>query len=527
MRKGCAEVFTDIARLCQLPTRRDKLTPVFIKLLEDTTRWVKVAAYQSLGSFIATFSVEMDSPVEVPELTEMEKTFIERVKEFPSLLSGDGQLLKGHRTSMLGSASTEDLTSICILDDNEEEEESNGEEKGAREEDQEEKKKEGEGEGKREAPVGSEGTYDFGTSDVKLYSVDDGDGGGGGTGDQGMDTNLQQYSSSNNNNNCEDNADSVVSSSSDSGSSSVSPQITVTESEDARGVRIHLEKEANTDLAFSLRNGALVGQSQNCRVRSRVLSHRPVGSFCGYNPSNHVANTTNNSNVTEVSANCSDSQCADATPAPSPSENTPTFNTFQYWRIPLPDIELDIGLIEGKPASVHVRAKVEDPQMNLTYQSEISVNLSSELEEAGNGKSLENYQIQALSSSSISDNDADVTTKLESSLSNTTVSLVDGRMAEVHKSYMDLYNVSAAAVGMSATNNNNTQDKDGAAANNIGQQHQQQSGIGNRSYDYVTGLEDISLDMTHLDAFDDDSDDQLNTCSYPFGDERKKAFCDF
>lgn len=36
--------------------RRSVLAPAFVKLLRDDTRWVRMAAFHSLGPFISTFA---------------------------------------------------------------------------------------------------------------------------------------------------------------------------------------------------------------------------------------------------------------------------------------------------------------------------------------------------------------------------------------------------------------------------------------------------------------------------------------
>jgi hypothetical protein len=52
------------------------------------------------------------------------------------------------------------------------------------------------------------------------------------------------------------------------------------------------------------------------------------------------------------------------------------FNTFQYWRVPIPDLEFDFGLAEtGKPAAVHMKAKVTNETMQRTSMSELNVNM--------------------------------------------------------------------------------------------------------------------------------------------------------
>lgn len=467
VRKGCAEIFTEIARLCQLPTRRDKLTPVFVKLLEDSTRWVKVAAYQSLGPFIATFSMDDDADDEVPELTDFEKTFIEKVKDCPNLMAGQGQMHKGpnHRSSMLGSESTEDLTSICIQDDNDDDEE-----KGSKEDDN--------GEENEEKKQHHPKDYNFSSNEVKLYSVPDNleDN----KKDEGGDSNIQQY----NNSNSSTEEPSL-------NTSSISPQITVysENKDDSSGIHIRVEKEVPCINDFS--GSENLTAKKICRSSS-VLSHRPSSIGGGGGANSNTSSTIASAVVTSV--NCLPNNNS------IQMENTPTYNTFQYWRIPLPEIELDIGLVEGKPASVHVRAKVEDPQMNATYQSEISVNLTSDAnvhqqqsisagEEKDNSKKVENIQIQTISTSTVSDNENETITKLESSLSNTSVSLVDGVVSEVHKSYMDLCNVISSPATDAAL-----KDKEGNP-----------NSKSNDEYNKI--MEDISLDMTHLNTADDESDD--------------------
>ncbi|KAG7166228.1 Serine/threonine-protein phosphatase 4 regulatory subunit 1-like, partial [Homarus americanus] len=56
VRKACAEVFMGVSCACSLSTRKNKLSPVFVSLLTDQSRWVRVAAFQNLGPFISTFA---------------------------------------------------------------------------------------------------------------------------------------------------------------------------------------------------------------------------------------------------------------------------------------------------------------------------------------------------------------------------------------------------------------------------------------------------------------------------------------
>ena len=64
IRKVCADMFSQFASKCSRKTREQVLTEHFIRLLDDNSRWVKISAYKSLGSFIATFSKD---PNEIEE----------------------------------------------------------------------------------------------------------------------------------------------------------------------------------------------------------------------------------------------------------------------------------------------------------------------------------------------------------------------------------------------------------------------------------------------------------------------------
>lgn len=56
VRKECAEVIMSVSCACSPILRRSTLAPVFLKLLQDETRWVRMAAFHSLGPFISTFA---------------------------------------------------------------------------------------------------------------------------------------------------------------------------------------------------------------------------------------------------------------------------------------------------------------------------------------------------------------------------------------------------------------------------------------------------------------------------------------
>ncbi|XP_067887344.1 serine/threonine-protein phosphatase 4 regulatory subunit 1 isoform X2 [Heterodontus francisci] len=56
VRKACAECFMGISCATSQEIRRTKLSSIFINLISDPSRWVRQAAFQSLGPFISTFA---------------------------------------------------------------------------------------------------------------------------------------------------------------------------------------------------------------------------------------------------------------------------------------------------------------------------------------------------------------------------------------------------------------------------------------------------------------------------------------
>lgn len=56
IRKACAECFMMVSNSTAPEVRRAKLSPLFISLISDQSRWVRQAAFQSLGRFISTFA---------------------------------------------------------------------------------------------------------------------------------------------------------------------------------------------------------------------------------------------------------------------------------------------------------------------------------------------------------------------------------------------------------------------------------------------------------------------------------------
>ncbi|XP_008319375.1 serine/threonine-protein phosphatase 4 regulatory subunit 1 isoform X2 [Cynoglossus semilaevis] len=80
IRKACAECFMMVSNSTSSEVRRAKLSPLFISLISDQSRWVRQAAFQSLGRFISTFANPSSAGLHFREdgaLLEVPKTMSE------------------------------------------------------------------------------------------------------------------------------------------------------------------------------------------------------------------------------------------------------------------------------------------------------------------------------------------------------------------------------------------------------------------------------------------------------------------
>ncbi|KAL6051210.1 Serine/threonine-protein phosphatase 4 regulatory subunit 1 [Balamuthia mandrillaris] len=73
VRKACAESLVPFSQVVSAEQRLNLLVPVFENLVQDTSRWVRSAANQSLGRFIATFDPSQVPPSLLQYYTAMAK----------------------------------------------------------------------------------------------------------------------------------------------------------------------------------------------------------------------------------------------------------------------------------------------------------------------------------------------------------------------------------------------------------------------------------------------------------------------
>ncbi|CAO2577451.1 Putative serine/threonine-protein phosphatase 4 regulatory subunit 1-like [Lemmus lemmus] len=133
MRKACAECFMAVSCNTSPEVRRAQLSPLFIRLISDPCRWVRQAAFQSLGPFISTFanppqaglSIREDGTLSIrPPSQEVDSGFVSgppspsscsvdssngakaAVHVEPDLLSEEASAGTGHLHSSSSSADT-------------------------------------------------------------------------------------------------------------------------------------------------------------------------------------------------------------------------------------------------------------------------------------------------------------------------------------------------------------------------------------------------------------------------------------
>ncbi|XP_055955388.1 serine/threonine-protein phosphatase 4 regulatory subunit 1-like isoform X3 [Patella vulgata] len=57
-------------------------------------------------------------------------------------------------------------------------------------------------------------------------------------------------------------------------------------------------------------------------------------------------------------------------------DNLESFNSFQFWRSPLPEVDVDFDLVNGTPTNIHVSARVKDEENHKVYSSQMNVFIS-------------------------------------------------------------------------------------------------------------------------------------------------------
>ncbi|XP_074064858.1 serine/threonine-protein phosphatase 4 regulatory subunit 1 isoform X3 [Macrotis lagotis] len=89
VRKACAECFMAVSCATSQEIRRTKLSTLFINLISDPSRWVRQAAFQSLGPFISTFANPSSSGQYFKEENKNSEDIVLEEKNNETIRDGD------------------------------------------------------------------------------------------------------------------------------------------------------------------------------------------------------------------------------------------------------------------------------------------------------------------------------------------------------------------------------------------------------------------------------------------------------
>ncbi|XP_005112857.1 serine/threonine-protein phosphatase 4 regulatory subunit 1 isoform X2 [Aplysia californica] len=444
VRKACAECFMTVSCACSLEVRRNKLANLFVNLLCDQSRWVRMSAFQQLGPFISTFAdvertgmcVNEDGNLSFKSLESFgDDEVIEHHPGEPSLSDGDdvkedfGGVLQLKPLDPLGTPT-----------------ESSTDEPGP------------------EVPGSSAGSEIL-EEDMDIDSISAGDE------DQNKavelnaaderlvfsieDKSAEELRAENLSVQC--NVDSSVDSPDvaqfpvcDTNSSSSSSNI---ESETRRQDVASLENV--TSVGSELPEGSSAAPGGGSVLPENSSDNESPVDLAGAGDSGQSDTKFNvpSAGGAKVEGagsdsdnvfmdNASDGQGASVTAEgnsedPSASGKVHVhldnnFNTFQYWRSPLPEVNIDFDIINGQPTNIHVVAKVKDEDTKKVYASEMNVNISS-----GGARSHSNSFTDSLSGFALGDSMS------SSSSSSSALSLVQ---SEVEKSGVRIHTASVSTV---------------------------------------------------------------------------------
>ncbi|XP_067128525.1 serine/threonine-protein phosphatase 4 regulatory subunit 1-like isoform X2 [Centruroides vittatus] len=365
VRKSCAEVFTTVSCVCSMEVRKNDLAPLYLNLLCDNSRWVKMAAFQSLGPFISTFA---DNKQEFPysdtiynllsgkkelnnnslKAKDNEIAIQNKIDSSEEKVSSDIENVSSHSLD-----SKESLTSSEKLDSNKD--------KGAINE--------------------YSGTNVYFTSEL-----------------------ISEYTKNEFRVQNKNNLDTFLQSSQNTEEAS--------------------EANSNTFENFSSCDNSIASQKTNGEniEKKECFSDMPL-TVTAKNGHLHVH-----------------------------IDNESAFNNFQYWRIPVPDVEVDIDIENGKATNIHIRASVKDDKTQHTCASDLNLSLMSQMDStSADETNITNsehpdsskvfIQSACINSSNVQSTNDQIGQKqiLSSSLNEAALTLLHGDLIDIKTSRMNLY----------------------------------------------------------------------------------------
>ncbi|KAL8581161.1 hypothetical protein ACOMHN_033608 [Nucella lapillus] len=423
VRKACAECFMTISCACSLDTRRQFLAGLFVDLLSDQSRWVRMSAYQNLGPFISTFA---DPRLTGLYVAEDGSIVLQGAGEHPALL----QAIEGG----------EDISVDRVFD-----EESLVVESRLSEE--------------MDVVLSDEEAAGEGLNEGKLVMA---------VGDS--DLSVEERRAEHIHQQCA--GDEVLSqqshklSSPSEEESSLEKQMTSLSIDDSKPKCDSSRTEENVvDTESKLQVAASDDDDDDEKCDKCTENDQPKPMLSDFDNAS-VASLVSSQTQISVPSQIGDHDASSVSTTASGSQSdrvhvhldNSNFNTFQFWRPPLPEVDIDFDVINGAPANIHIVAKVKDEEKHKVYSTHVDVMMSSDGDEASGSSfslisdgamrrevDLHGVRIHTASVSTVSDADETVrnigsTNILGDSLGECTLAVVDGVVKDLSGNsigYMD------------------------------------------------------------------------------------------
>ncbi|KAK3765828.1 hypothetical protein RRG08_026297 [Elysia crispata] len=400
VRKACAECFMTVSCACSLEIRRNELANLFVNLLCDQSRWVRMSAFQQLGPFISTFADADRTDLVVSEDGILSFQSRESCNDSES----DGTVIHSSLNLYSGDKDfkTEDLSGILQLKS-------------------------------LDPPnMPTESSSDpFNTSNNSQALQNEGmciD-----SEDVIEEDEKGRLAFSEENKSAEElradvwlatlESDDHIKTNEDIGKSNSSLGL--------EGLNLHDDAQTFACDSSSASNGAInsCNSVQDNKANDR---NKKVDEFKGLDdqeaqlskssedspvPCENMSSTaasgdgksiSNDNNVpSQISQaeapsgnGAGDKSSVEAVATPVHIHLDNNFNTFQYWRSPLPEVNIDFDIINGQPTNIHVVAKVKDDDNNKVYASEMNVSISDSSSAAPSNDSLVTVSSSSPTSSS-------------------------------------------------------------------------------------------------------------------------------
>ncbi|KAK7114611.1 serine/threonine-protein phosphatase 4 regulatory subunit 1-like [Littorina saxatilis] len=357
VRKACAECFMTISCACSLETRRQCLAKLFVDLLSDQSRWVRMSAFQQLGPFISTFAdpeltglyVAEDGSVILREYSDGEE--MEQRDDTDKVEHGESG------ESPLNEAEEMDV----VLSDNEEEGDKDGLNQGML--------------------VISSDNEDLSLEELRSQHLQNQE-----SGDVPQKAGKKSDSSEATNESIEGGV----------GSLSLDENTVVTAVPTSSG------KEADSDSAAPQSGGVELVSSDSpscdkCTENDRPklsaeeeddLDRASMVSLLSSDPDSDITVPSQNASAAseeDVSSSATTASKSSGDKRVHVHLDNSNFNAFQYWRSPLPEVDIDFDVINGAPANIHVVAKVKDEEKHKVYSTHVDVIMSSDADDTSSG----------------------------------------------------------------------------------------------------------------------------------------------